>query len=427
MTVSGGAARLAALLALLVAAAGCASSGPARPHSPLASPAVAVPVGSVSRTLPGCTTAAQAGPKLPASATAMAALLPPGSPASGPFGVAVAAAGNWGFATALPVGSGEGLSNESAVDVLRLALGHAPVLVRSVAVPGTTAGAALTQNGRLLLVADGAGAAVISAPVAERGGRQAVLGTLAGPAGPGANSAGQVAMTPDGRYAFVSLEDAGRIAVFNLARALAHGFRAAGVYVGSIPMQVAPTGLAVSPDGQWLYAASEFASATSSTGSLSVVSVARAESHPARSVVATVPAGCSPVRVITSADGSVVWVTDRGSNALLAFSAAAPPAKPAPALLADVRVGQAPVGLALAEAGALMVVADSDRFAPGIPTSNLAVVDVADALHSRPALLGYLPAGLFPRDVAASASGSILLVANYESGQAEAIDAAALP
>jgi DNA-binding beta-propeller fold protein YncE len=370
----------------------------------------------------------------------MTTLVPaPPNVAPGPFGVAVAAAGNWGFAASLPIATavrstrpGESPApspptshgDESGLDVLRLAPGRAPVLVHTIGVPGPTAGTALSDNGRLLLVAGGAGAVVVSVPVAERGGRRAVLGTLVAPGGPTADRAIEVTITPDGRYAFVSLEYANRIAVFNLARAMAHGFSAAGVYVGSIPAQDA-VGLAVSPDGHWLYATT--VNDTSPVGMLSVISVARAESDPASSVVARVPAGCTPVRVITSADGSVVWVTATESNALLAFSAARLQTDAARALLADVHVGQAPVGLALARAGTLIMVADSNRFAAGIPPSNVAVVNVADALHGRPALVGYLPAGRFPRDVAASGNGSLVLVANYASGQVEAVDAAALP
>jgi DNA-binding beta-propeller fold protein YncE len=285
----------------------------------------------------------------------------------------------------------------SGIDVLRLAPGHAPLLVHTIAVRGTSAGTALSDNGRLLLVAGGAGAAVISVPAAEQGGRHAVLSTLVAPGKPMADAAIEVAISPNGRYAFVSLETAGRIA-------------------------------------HWLYATSEVDNASSEPegatgplGSLSVVSVARAESDPARSVMARVPAGCTPVRVITSADGRVVWVAARGSDALLAFSAAKLQTEPSHALLADVHVGKAPVGLALARAGTLMVIADSNRFALGLPVSNLAVVDVAAALHGRPALLGYLPAGRFPRDVTASANGSLLLVGNYASGQVEAVNAAELP
>lgn len=372
-----------------------------------------------------------------------------GELAPGPFGVAVTAAGNWGFATSVPVttsvaGSPVPVQSgqtppapsppparggpASGVDVLRLAPGHAPEVVRTIPVRGPTAGAALSPNGRLLLVAGGAGdATVISVQAAEHGSRHAVLGELIRPGRSTSGGAIEVAVTPDGRFAFVSLEDAAEIAVFNLAKAIASSFRPGSGYIGTIPTGIAPVGLAVSPDGDWLYATSESKSEGSNVGTLSVISVARAESDPAASVRARAVAGCSPVRVLTSADGSVVWVAARGSDALLAFSAAGLLTRPSRALVADVRVGKAPVGLALARGGTLLVAADSDRFAPGFPVSNLAVVNVADALAGRPALAGYLPAGRFPRDVAASANGDLLLVANYASGQVEEVNAAALP
>ena len=423
-----GGAQAAVLVALLCAAAGCASGAAApsgRPHlsSPRPSSAAGA-AGAVSRQLPGCTSATQPGRTLPASATTMTtpARLPAGETAHGPFGVAVTAAGHWGFAS-IPASDGNG----SDLEVLRLEPGHAAKLAHVVPVPGPMAGATLSKNGKLLLVADGTGASVISVPVAERGGKHPVLGMLAAPGGPSADSAIEVAVTPDDRYAFVSLEGAGAIAVFDLATAMTRGFGASGVYVGSVPTPDGPVGLAVSPDGRWLYSTAEQATGPGRLGAVSVISVVRAESDPGASVVAQVPAGCSPVRVITSSDGDVVWVTARGSNALLAFSAVRLRTDSAHALLADVQVGQAPVGLALARGGALLVVADSDRFATGLPPGNLAVVDAADALRGRPSLVGYLSAGRFPRDVAASGDGGLVLVANYGSGQVETVDPAALP
>ena len=62
---------------------------------------------------------------------------------------------------------------------------------------------------------------------------------------------------------------------------------------------------------------------------------------------------------------------------------------------------------------------------PGRPAS-LAVIDTAAALAGRPALLGYLPAGQFPRDVSV-ADGGQLLVANFMSGQLETVQNADLP
>jgi hypothetical protein len=67
----------------------------------------------------------------------------------------------------------------------------------------------------------------------------------------------------------------------------------------------------VSPNGRWLYATSEIAAGRlvsgggrlDGQGTLEVISIGRAETDPGHSVVATVYAGCQPVRVITSADG----------------------------------------------------------------------------------------------------------------------------
>lgn len=73
------------------------------------------------------------------------------------------------------------------------------------------------------------------------------------------------------------------------------------------------------------------------------------------------------------------------------------------------------------------MIADSDRFSATGQSASLAVVSTADALAGRPALLGYLPAGKFPRDMAASQGGGIVLVANFASGQLESVNAAALP
>jgi DNA-binding beta-propeller fold protein YncE len=406
-----GVAVLISTVALSAVCAGCAGSSPVVTRR-------TGPADFVSRGAPGCSTATQSASVLPASATAMTTLSPP----SYPFGVAITADGRWGFAALTnPVGPPTG-----ELAVLKLSAGRPPLLVATIALPHVaTAGAVLSRDGRLLLLAAGrASAIVISVPAAEQGSKRAVLGTLSAPA-PG-RGAIEVAVSPDGRYAFLSLEDSDQIAVFDLEHALASGF-GPGSYVGSIPTQVAPVGLAVSPDGQWLYSTSEDQSQRSAVGTLAVINVATAESDPAGSVIARVTAGCNPVRVITSADGSVVWVAARASDALLAFSAVTLRTYTARALLADVEVGEAPVGLALVRHGSLIVVADSNRFSSAGQSASLAVVDVADALAGKHALLGYLPAGNFPRDVAAVPGGDTALVANYLSHQVEAVNIDALP
>jgi DNA-binding beta-propeller fold protein YncE len=366
--------------------------------------------------IPGCSTATAPVPGLASVPTALESV--PGSP----FGVVVTADGRWSF-VALP--------SPVSIGVFRIGRPGLPAMVRQVYVDlaGQPLGEALTHDGRYLLAADDTdGALVISAGRAESGQADAQVGTLGnGSAGSGAI---EVAVSLDDRFAFVSLEDSASIAVYNLQRALRKGFGPADL-VGTIPVGFAPVGLAVSPDGRWLYATSEVGrgarASASAEGTLTVIDLRRAETDPAASVAATVDAGCSPVRVITSADGSVVWVTARESDRLLGFSAARLLTDPARSLIASVEVGEAPVGLALVGHGSTIVLADSNRFGASGATSSLGVVDVAAALAGRPALLGYLPAGGFPREMALEPDGRTLLVTNFSSGQLEAVDVADLP
>lgn len=420
----------ATALAAVIAVAGCSSARPAssaaRPPVPGArtggaGSAQATTTAVASAGAPGCGTVTAAGPALTRVPTVM-------TPVPGlPFGIAESPDGRWTFAALTGAGGGAG-----ALGVFRNLAAGPPALARQVPVtPGRPLGVTISRDGRYLIAADEAsGAAVISAGRAEQGRPGAMLGILSIPGGQGGGAI-EAAVTPDDRFVFVSLEGRDELAVFSLRQALAHGF-GPSAFVGTIPLGIAPVGLAISPDGRWLYATSEAGrpgtpGRAGSEGTLSVISVRRAETAPARPVVATVTAGCSPVRVITSADGQVVWVTARESNMLLGFSAGLLRGRPAHALIAAVRVGMAPVGLALVSGGSRIVVADSNRFgAPGA-TASLAVVSVPAALAGRPALLGYLRAGRFPREMALSPGGRTLYVGNFVSRQLEAVSMARLP
>jgi DNA-binding beta-propeller fold protein YncE len=411
------------------------------PASPAGGSGVALPARALAA--PGCS-----------AATATGAALGPAGTASvqtaGPFGVAVTPDGRWGFAVS---------STNGSVEVLRLGNGTAAAptvtMVRSIALPAPlgpdATGATVTPDGKYLLVAGGSGALVISVARAEAGTAGAVLGSLtsparAGSAGP-AGGAIEVAASPDSRFAFVTLEYADEAVVFNLAEALTHGFGTAG-YVGAIPLGQAAVGMAVSPDGRWLYATSEVAvdgqqpaglgspggcqghvpgaQQGEPPGTLSVIDLRRAETNPSQSVTATVDAGYQPVRVVTAADGAEVWVTARASDDVLCFAASRLATDPGHALVAVVRVGSEPVGLAAVRDGTLLVVADSNRFGASGQNSALSVVSVPAALAGRPAVLGDLATGLFPRDMAVSPGGT-LLVADYSAGRVQAVATAALP
>jgi DNA-binding beta-propeller fold protein YncE len=416
-----------AIAIAVLALAACTSSTPHAAPAPHSAPPVPV-VSSV--TVPGCSTASAPGRQLPAG---LARLSPvPGDP----FGVAVTADGRWSFVSLLPTGNG------GAVGVFADTGSALPRLVRRLPVSGQPLGVVLTPDGRYLLAANGSGATVVSVQAAEQGSGNAVLGTLSSGGNGPAGGAIEVAVSRDGRFAFVSLEGSQKVAVFNLQQALASHFRTSG-FVGDVPAGIAPVGLAVSPDGDWLYSTSELRSPSElrrtvhhgsrslrlggGQGTLAVISVHKAETDPAHAVVSTVTAGCSPVRVITSSSGGTVWVTARGSDMLLGFSASRLRGDPAHALIARVEVGEAPVGLALVDAGQRMVVADSNRFSQQGAKSSLAVVNVTAALAHRPALAGYLPAGGFPRQMALEPDGRVLLVTDFASQQLETVNVTNLP
>jgi DNA-binding beta-propeller fold protein YncE len=232
---------------------------------------------------------------------------------------------------------------------------------------------------------------------------------------------------------FVSLEGGAQLAVYDLQAAFADQFHGRA-YVGSVRVGRLPVGVAVSPDGRWLYATSEIAQGSragpgyrGSHGTLSVISITRAERDPGHAVVATVSAHCSPVRVVLSPDGSTVWVTARGDDQLLAFSAAKLQSRPTHALIAAVRVGEAPVGVAVVRGGREVVVANSNRFDASAAHSSLTVVSAAAALAHRSAILGTIPAGSFPRDMSADPDGGTLVVGNFASRQLETVDVSKLP
>jgi DNA-binding beta-propeller fold protein YncE len=355
---------------------------------------------------PGCSSTTAGGPRLAWTHPTFTGV------GDGPFGVATAR----GYAF---------VSNQTQGLAVVADREGAPKLIRKISLPGRDElGMTITGDHRYLLIAGGSGAVVVDAGRAESGAGKAVLGMLSAESR-GAGGAIEVTTSRDGRYAFVSLEDRDEIAVYRLATAIADHFDKSA-YVGSVPTGLAPVGLAVSPDVRWLYSTSEIGGPGHprlgrNAGSLSLISVEQAEHDPAHAVVRTVSAGCQPVRVAASPDGGTVWVSARGSDELLAFSAAKLESHPADALLAAVRVGAAPVGLAVVARGARIVVADSNRFSAPGASAALTVVSAAAALAHHASIVGTVRAQQFPRDMASEPAGNVLLVTNFGSGVLEAV------
>jgi len=298
--------------------------------------------------------------------------------------------------------------------------------------------------GKLLVVADGDYVVFMDTARMIAGRADPILGYVKD-----ADFAGSVYVntTADDKFLFVSDENVETVTVINLQRARAEGFKQTAI-VGKIPTGGAPIALTFSPDGRWLYTTSQIAPesfgwpveckpegqdpATAKPrypqGAIIVVDVAKAETDPAHSAAARVPAGCSPVRLAISPDGGRVYVTARNSNSLLAFDTGKFQADAAHALVGTVPVGSSPVGVAVVSGGRQVVVTNSNRFARDqTARQTLTVIDAARVGEGRAAIAGSVPAGIFPREFGQSPDGQTLFVANYNSNELEVIDLKRLP
>ena len=323
--------------------------------------------------------------------------------------------------------------------------GGAITLEKVFPVEAQPAGMTLTHDGQLLVVAGGDHIVFLDAARMTGGaGGDPVLGRIRDGDSPGSV---YVNTTADGRLLFVSDERAQTVTVINLPKARAGGFKETAI-VGRIPVGRAPIALTFSPDGRWLYTTSQIAPETLGwpieckpegadpataqprfpQGAIIVVDVGRAATDPANSVAARVPAGCSPVRLAISPDGSRAYVTARNSNALLAFDTAKFRTDAAAARVGTVPVGSSPVGVAVVNKGRQVVVSNSNRFARDqTERQTLTVIDAARVGQGAAAVQGSVPAGLFPREFGRSPDGQTLFVSNYISSELEVIDLKRMP
>ena len=269
------------------------------------------------------------------------------------------------------------------------------------------------RAGRYLLVANGAGGLIVAqADALAAGSPDPLVSLLESPS----SGSMQVILDPDDRFAYVTDEHSSTLSVFDFERSLRSPAPHARL-VGQVRMPPGPVGLAQTPDGEHLLITSQ---GSGDRGMLLVLRARDATDDPARAIVASVPAGCHPVRV--AIDSEVVWVTVRGSNSVLAFDLETLIAGAARPLRAVVRVGAAPVGLALLDRGSTVVVANSNRYGHNAEQpQTLSVIDADAALKGRKALVGSIPAGAFPRELARLPDDHSVLVTNVFSRSLQAV------
>jgi len=308
-------------------------------------------------------------------------------------------------------------------------------LQRVIPLSGVPFGLILSQNNRILVIANSNNVAFVDVAQAERGTQSAILGYVPEHS---SSSTIEVTLSQDEHYVFAANENDSTVSVIDFQRIRAHDF-SSDALIGQIPVGTAPVGMAVSPDNRFLYITSEAdSSATSSQGtgdtcgggppgSLSVAAIARAGQDPTQAIITKVAAGCGPVRVVLSPSGDTAWVTARGNNAVLAFNTTQLLTHAGNALLTSVDVGPAPVGMALVDSGTVLVVANSNRFLEPQAPQTLTILDTKQALTGKAAVLATIAVGAFPRELTLEANGQTLLLTNYNSSTLSIIDVAKLP
>ena len=366
----------------------------------------------------------------PASAPSVSIELP-----TRPFTVAPTTDGCWLFVSGFSDAGGR-----PGIAVLQRDSGHT-TLLRTAPLKSNAAGMTLTHDGKILAVAALDSVDFLDVAQLISGKSNPLLGSI----GSGKNAGSIYAnTTPDDKLLFVSEESLRAITVIDLQKARADGYKESAV-IGRIPVGNAPIALTFSADGKWLYTTSQGAvpewtwpNACTTEGSGSpeinrpegaviVVDVTKAATDPAHSVIARVPAGCSPVRMAISPDGQRIYVTARNSNAVLSFDTAKVVSDPEHARLAMVPVGTAPVPIAVIDGGRKVVAGNSNRFAGGNQPQSLTVLDTSKMTDGAAAVLGSIPAGAFPREMAISSDGRTLFLTNFGSRTLQVIDLTKLP
>ena len=321
--------------------------------------------------------------------------------------------------------------------------------------PATALGLAPTPNGASLAVAaeaSGVDVLDLGAVTGACNSSETLIPQMTGSSDPGTFD---LAITADGRYAFVANEYGviaqdstgadipGNIAVVALSYDES-GKVASGKVLGQFSTGGGDiAGVSLSPDGMRLYVTSEVAqpgptvSATANTtlahggctqaagspattyGLLSVVDVARAEATPSSAaIIATVAAGCSPVRIVETRDDQVIWVAARGDNNVLAFSTHRLESDPDDALLGYGNTGgTAPVGLQLFHNQQLLAVANSNRFA----SPDIGNMTIMNAVPVNPTVLTTVAATYFPRNLSVASDDATLYLTDYDGGKVQII------
>jgi DNA-binding beta-propeller fold protein YncE len=261
------------------------------------------------------------------------------------------------------------------------------------------------------------------------------------------NGAGtfDVVVSPDGMYVFASNEygvidqSRGNIGIIAV-HADPDGRVTHPETIGQLATGDVVPSLALSADGSRLYVASELVPAhdppqiasggnplltkddcvqkkktpVQPNGFITVIDTLRVidARRRASSVLSRIAAGCSPVRLVETADSSALFVSARGDNRILVFSPRLMEADPEHALLRGFSSNdEAPVGVRLFAQDCMLAVANSNRFADAPGSATIFSISKSGEATK----LQTPSAGGFPRNITLSPDGRSLYLTNYTS------------
>jgi YVTN family beta-propeller protein len=208
--------------------------------------------------------------------------------------------------------------------------------------------------------------------------------TLTGTISVGAEPDG-VAVTPDGAYVYVANRGSNSVSVIDTATHTVTANITVGTY---------PAGVAITPNGAYAYVTN------SGSDSISVINTAT------KTVTANIPVGRSPFRLAIAPNGAYAYAANQGGNTVSVINTATN------TVTANLTVGNYPFGIAVSPDGTRLYTTD---YGDG----KVSVVNIATN-----AMIASVTVGEAPTYVAISPNGAYAYVVNYASDMVSVINTA---
>jgi DNA-binding beta-propeller fold protein YncE len=260
------------------------------------------------------------------------------------------------------------------------------------------------------------------------GDTDARLGTIESPRfmRPAVSLPGTLLVTPDDRYLIASHHSTAWLSVVDLMRVRSEGASAAAI-VGSLATGEFPSSVRLSRDGRSLYLLNRAPDQVTSpvmcqdgeSGSYRVAGISRLDLgrllSGADPFVSHVPVGCGVWVMTLSPSGARAYAALHARGEVLAFEMPPAGSEAPPRLVGTVPVGAGPREIAVIDDGRTILVAhESSRF--------VTVIDAARIESGASAVRGMIPAGTNVTGLTVSADGRALFVPNRAERTVQVVD-----